>query len=123
MYRCTDCKRDFERPLTLGERHNLSSPPYENIVCCPYCLGERIVEWGNFYCHCCGRRVAPEQEYCSDDCRRLYERLTRLEKMRNRIIHNFELNKAVREVDEYNRLNKKRLSYGEYFYKKGMGML
>ena len=42
MYLCLDCGGIFETPGEYIESHGLDSPPYETLLCCPYCDGDYV---------------------------------------------------------------------------------
>lgn len=115
MYVCIDCGLKFENPLTLKEKHNLDTPPYESLYLCPRCKSTNLKLSEIKYCRCCGARLKGEQtHYCSSACKQKGERLWRKELRHKKQLYDCDLFKLVREVDEYNQKHKTRLSYGQY---------
>jgi len=115
MYICLDCRCEFENPAILTEKHNLSYPPYEHFCVCPFCKSTNYKKEETKYCHCCGARLNPSQEkYCSKKCRINAQKLQIQELKRHKLISNSYVYKTVREVEDYNRKNNTRLSYGRY---------
>lgn len=115
MYICLECNTAFENPKTLTETHGLTSPPYEVLYVCPNCKGTNYKPREIKYCHCCGARLnASQKEYCSASCESKGQKLKRQEQKRHKLLRESYIYKVVREVEEYNRHNNTRLSYGQY---------
>ena len=45
MFKCTDCKHEFDTADVYEEHHGLDTPPYERIAVCPKCQSTEFVEW------------------------------------------------------------------------------
>lgn len=45
MFKCLDCKHEFDTPDTYEERHGLDTPPYESVAICPECKSTEFTEW------------------------------------------------------------------------------
>ncbi|MBR4099773.1 MAG: hypothetical protein IKK55_02155 [Clostridia bacterium] len=115
MYICLECNTVFENPKPLTETHGLTSPPYEVLYVCPACKGTNYKPQEIKYCHCCGARLnASRKRYCSTACENKGEKLRRQEQKRYKFLRESYIYKVVREVEEYNRRNNTRLSYGQY---------
>ncbi len=123
MYRCQDCEKTFRYVEVVFEKHDLNSPPYERIKRCPFCKSQSFISYRELYCGCCGAPTADGKEYCNDSCRRVGEAMKEAEKKKAQLIRNFDVSRAIKEVEEYNRLHKTKLSYGRYFYLKESGKL
>ena len=70
MYICLECGHVFEEPRHFSERHNLDTPPYEQIIGCPCCAGAFAKA---IQCDICGKyiegeyvKTVYEDIYCSD---------------------------------------------------------
>ena len=115
MYICKDCKNLFENAQKFLERHNLDTPPYEEISVCPHCNSERIVEEEKRYCRCCGARLPYGiYGYCNSACRKKGERMWRLQEEKRLLAQSNPLIKLTRALDLYNALNHTNYSYGEF---------
>ena len=115
MYYCSDCGCEFETTAVFCETHGLTSPPFEELRCCPFCGSGNIKEKAVSYCRCCGARLGnSERVYCSPSCRKRGEEMRRREMKKQRLIFSSPLFQIVREVDEYNRKNGTDYSYGQY---------
>ena len=121
MYECKDCKAEFETPVIDYETRDERCRP---VTYCPKCMSLNISYIESYYCAFCGAvRVAKGEVYCSDSCRRFGEEIERRMAERRAKIKDFEVTKAVAEVEEYNRTHGTKYSYGQYFALKGMGEL
>ena len=115
MYSCLECGYEFQNPIRLTEKHNLSCPPYENIYVCPHCKANTFKEVKISHCHCCGAKLNENQiDYCSEECKLRGEKLWKKEVKRKKLLADSNLYKLVREVELYNRRNKTSYSYGQY---------
>ena len=115
MYYCLDCGGRFETAAVFNETHGLTSPPFEEVRCCPLCGGLKIEEEKVCYCRCCGAKLARgEKGYCSPSCRKKGEEMRRRELKKRGAMLSSPLFQIVREVDEYNAKNHTDLSYGQY---------
>ncbi len=123
MYRCQDCEKSFRYVEVVFEKHDLNSPPYERIKRCPFCKSLNYRSYRECYCGCCGAPTEDGREYCNDSCKRVGEALKEAEKKKQQFIRNFDVSRAIKEVDEYNRRNKTKYSYGQYFNMKESGQL
>ncbi len=121
MYYCPDCQKEFEYVKVYFEERGQG---YERVHLCPFCDGMNYREKKGIFCSYCGAKVSvPGKKYCCESCKRAGEKMfARQEEMK---IHRrtSPLFKAVNEVDEYNRLNGCKLSYGQYYALKGAKML
>lgn len=123
MYYCTDCGAEFEYVEIVFETHGLSTPPYERIKRCPFCHGTNYEEQQNTHCRFCGSKLKEQGEYCSDRCRKLGEKYFAEQAARKKFFENSPVVAAVREIEEYNRINGTKYSYGQYFALKEQGGL
>lgn len=115
MYKCTDCKREFEYVEVVFERHGLDTPPYERQKLCPFCHSGNYTLLPDRHCKFCGSRLKGKEDYCSDSCKRQGEKYYREEELRKKRFSESPLAKAIAEVAEYNRLHSTSLTYGQYF--------
>ncbi len=123
MYHCKDCNHKFEFVKVVLERHGLSTPPYERLLCCPFCSGRNFFEEQNFHCRFCGSKLGGEGEFCSDRCKILGEQYFK-EQIKNRqIFKNSPVAREVREIAKYNAEHGTKYSYGQYTSLKEMGKL
>lgn len=115
MYYCSDCSCEFETAALFTETHGFTSPPFEELGCCPFCGSGNVKEKAGSYCRCCGARLGnSEREYCSPSCRKRGEEMRRWEIKKKRLVFSSPIFQVVREVDEYNRKNGTDYSYGQY---------
>lgn len=115
MYYCMKCGCEFETAAVFTETHGFTSPPFEELRCCPLCGSGSIKPKAVSYCRCCGARLAKQdEEYCSPSCRKKGEEMRRREMKKKRLVFSSPLFETVREVDEYNRKNRTDYSYGQY---------
>mgnify|MGYP003294998043 CR=1 FL=1 len=115
VFFCTNCGNEFNSPETLYENHELNTPPYEAIYVCPRCKSTDYQNAKYRYCHCCGARLNKNQNlYCSSRCEANGKKLYKLEQSRQKILADSVLYKLVREIEDYNFKNQKKLSYGQY---------
>lgn len=115
MYYCSECENEFQNPVKIYETHNLSAPPYEALYVCPYCKGTNFKKKEIKHCRCCGAKLPTGKvNYCSDSCKLRGEKLWKKEMKRKKLLSDSNLYKLVREVEEYNKINKTKLSYGQY---------
>ena len=114
MYRCTDCKKRFRIANEYYEQRGLSSPPYERFLSCPHCNGT-LEEIKEERCKCCGARL-PEgvHNYCNKTCKNRGERMWVRQSYRRRKWSQSPLARMIEAVDNYNKLNGTRYSYGQY---------
>ncbi len=115
MYYCEDCGAEFSLPKTFYESHGFTSPPYESVTVCPFCNSSSFKEIVS-HCRCCGAKLSLKRfgEYCSAACKAKGEKLW--QKQRNRLIYelNNPINRMIREINNYNKINGTDLSYGQY---------
>lgn len=115
MYICTDCGYSFAAAEKIVEQHAIPAPPYECRFVCPACKSENFHKQNTDYCRFCGARLKNGAlDYCSDTCRRRGRLAHSKEKRRKNLLYNSDIYKKVRAIDEYNRKNKIKLSYGQY---------
>lgn len=65
MYFCLSCNESFEQADSYIESHGLDTPPYENILCCPYCKNTDIAETKP--CDICGKAISGEYIYIESE--------------------------------------------------------
>lgn len=123
MYCCTDCKAEFEFAEIIFETHGLSVPPYERIRRCPVCHSTEFNEKENYHCNFCGAKLREKGKYCSEKCEKAGEIYYAEQEKRRAHFIGSPIASAVREVDEYNRKNGTKYSYGQYFMLKDIGGL
>lgn len=123
MYRCTDCKGNFEFVEVVFETHGLSTPPYERIKRCPYCHSREYEELRDMHCRFCGSKLRQEGEYCSERCEQAGRRYFAAQRESRRVFASSPVAVAVREVAQYNRAHGTKYSYGQYFALKEAGKL
>ena len=115
MFYCKNCGYEFEKPLKLLETHNLDAPPFESLSVCPMCKNTNIAEKKVTHCRCCGARLNNgEIDYCSERCRENAIKLQNIENKKRKIRLESPLNILIRQLNEYNRQNNTKLSYGQY---------
>lgn len=115
MLYCKSCGYEFEKPQKLFEKHNLETPPYEEINVCPACNSADIAEKITRHCKCCGAKLKDgAKDYCSKECRENGLRLQKIENRRRKIVYESPLNEIVRLTEIYNKQNNTRYSYGQY---------
>ncbi len=115
MYYCYDCGYEFESPKILKEAHGLSSPPYEERLVCPSCLGSSFNKKSSTHCRCCGARLEAEQyDYCSEECKIRGHRLWQKQLKLGRLKELNPLSAVITELVIYNRENGLNLSYGQF---------
>lgn len=115
MYYCSDCKKEFLKPIKKYETHGLNHPPYEAFYVCPFCNSTNYNENKAKYCKCCGARLKTQQiNYCSDKCKINYEKLKREEYKRHKKLVDSPLVKLIKEVEGFNKQNGTKYSYGQY---------
>ena len=115
MYCCKDCGFEFLYADTKTERHNLDGVPFEKINVCPNCKGTNYEKVKKAHCRYCGRRISEEKDgYCNDYCKERGEILWEQQAKRRRMYEQSSLFGIVREIEEYNRTHKKKITYGEY---------
>lgn len=123
MYKCKKCETVFNYCDMFESRLYPTVAKGAVKQLCPACNSEDVFYYEGTYCGCCGMPIAPNLDYCSDSCRRMAAELYEREERRRKIIQGFELTAAIREVDDYNKANGTRLSYGKYFSLKGEGKI
>lgn len=123
MYKCKKCGDRFQTPDIVYESYNLDTPPYDRKVGCPACSSRNIDDYKPTYCANCGIEISDGETYCSNICSRLGEAARAREYENRRIVHDFDISRAIREVDSYNKEHSTKYSYGQYFALKGMGKL
>ncbi len=119
MYFCKKCKSEFKNPLI--ERGNGEWSIYSTVLLCPECGSDGIEYLPPVYCGFCGFQVSRGKSFCSETCKRMAEKYNRREKERKKKVEEFDVSKAIKEVDSYNKKHKTAYSYGQYFALKGLG--
>lgn len=115
MYYCKNCGGEFESPEKTYEKHGLSSPPFEPLYICPYCSSTEFREKTATHCRCCGAKLKKgDTEYCSISCRKKGEKLWERERLRLNLQQESPINKIIKELQGYNKLNGTNYSYGQY---------
>ena len=115
MYECQDCGHRFNNPLRLCEKHNLPSPPFEYFDACPACKSTFLRKVKVFHCRCCGARLpVGKTEYCDENCMQRGKKLWMRDSARKNRILTDPLNVIVRQLEEYNRANQTKYSYGQF---------
>lgn len=115
MYYCAECGSKFDKTKIIYEKHNLSNPPYEKIICCPLCGSNQVEEKNVSHCRCCGIKLKnQDNEYCSRECEQKGKKLWRLQNKKLRTQKSHPINIILRELEEYNKRNNLSLSYGQY---------
>lgn len=115
MFYCLNCESEFEKAASFKESHGLSSPPYEEISCCPNCGSESIHEKWHKYCLNCGKTLYESNSFfCSEACRKRGKEIWSKELSDRRKRRNSEINKILKELREYNALHKTNYSYGQF---------
>lgn len=122
MYTCLECSFEFKNAIKITERHTLTAPPYESIYVCPNCKSGDYVKKEISHCRCCGAKLTDgKKEYCSDSCKEKGEKLWLKEIKRKQLLSDSNIYRLVREVEEYNKNNRTKYSYGQYVaFKKGI---
>ena len=121
MYECKNCKSEFSLPVIEFAK---SGDINEVVTYCPNCMSVKIERVEAAYCACCLKVKVPRgQKYCDKYCEKIGEELEARLRARRKKVAEFEVSKSVREVEEYNRQNGTKYSYGQYFALKGMGAL
>lgn len=115
MYKCKDCEKEFRFAKRATERHGISGERQERIWLCPYCESHHFEKLPEHYCKNCGIKLNDARDYCSAACRKKGEAAYMREAERRRQLNHDPLILAIREVEAYNKLTGKRLTYGEYF--------
>ena len=123
MYRCTDCKGEFDFLKIVFGTHGLDTPPYEKLKLCPYCGSSEYERRENMHCKFCGRRLKEAGEYCSKECEKAGRRYYEREQENCRIFKSSPVAMAVMEVADYNRAHGTKYSYGKYFSLKEAGLI
>ncbi len=115
MFYCLNCGGEFEKADTIYHTHSLINPPFEPQDVCPYCKSDNIKTKETKHCRCCGAKITDgEKEYCSSACKKRGEELWRREANRRIASRNSPINKILRELNEYNKENNTKYSYGQY---------
>ena len=115
MYKCTDCKKEFEFVEVVFERHALDAPPFERQKLCPFCHSGSYTLLPENHCKFCGSRLKGKADYCGESCRKAGEKYYREEELRKKRFAESPIARAIAEVAEYNRLHSTSLTYGQYF--------
>ncbi len=115
MYRCKDCGRKIVNLRKVEEKHGMVGRPYETFYLCPYCDSTNYEKMKPNYCKCCGARMYKQVDYCCPACKKRGELMWATQEQRKKAWLEHPLYKAIKEVDEYNRVNGTQLSYGQYF--------
>ena len=123
MYRCKDCKREFEFVKIVFETHGLDTPPYERLRLCPYCGSSEYEREENTHCRFCGKRLREPGEYCSKECEEAGIRYYKREQKNRELFKSSKIAQAVTEVADYNKTHGTKYSYGRYFCLKEAGLI
>ena len=115
MYCCQDCKKEFEYVEVVFERHGLDTPPFERVKLCPFCHSNNFSEKEEHFCGYCGSKLKVGIDYCSPLCRKKGIELRNREDARKSFLENSPLMKSIKEVEEFNKANNTKYSYGQYF--------
>lgn len=112
MFYCKNCGLEFEKPKRHYETHGLCSP-HELIYICPTCKSTNIYEKLLTHCKHCGVKLRnDEKNYCSNECRKRANNLN--SKRQSAEPPNTCLYDIMKGLENYNKINKKNLSYGQY---------
>ena len=115
MFYCSDCGGEFEIYEKRIEMHGFDSPPFEESFICPYCSSSNVKEKKRSFCKCCGVKLHnTRREYCSDECKKNWHLLWKRELKRRKQLESDPLYELVKELENYNKINKTNLSYGQY---------
>jgi len=115
VYYCQDCGCEFVSPLRIFEKHSLEKPPFETFFVCPSCKGVNYEVKVYSHCRCCGAKLTEGQtEYCNATCKETGKKLWAAERKRRALNFSSPIAMIMREVEEYNRINGTKLSYGQY---------
>ena len=114
MYCCQDCKKEFELVEVVFERHGLDTPPFERVRLCPFCHSNNFSEIEEYFCGYCGSKLKSNIDYCSPLCRKKGIELRKREFAKKEFLENSPLMKSLKELDEFNKANNTKYSYGEY---------
>ncbi|MBO7217962.1 MAG: hypothetical protein J6V50_04600 [Clostridia bacterium] len=121
MYQCKNCKEEFSLPVVDYHIHRDIN---KAVSYCPHCMSENISKIEVCYCAFCGENVVPkEQKYCDDTCKKLGEMLEKRRAEREKTVQQFNVQSAIKEVDDYNKAHGTNYTYGLYFALKGIGGL
>ncbi len=116
MYRCMYCKSKFNKPEIMYETDVSGFKTGKAIAVCPVCGKREIEKSESRHCKCCGARLsdANKTDYCNAACRRRGERLWTAQEERKRKKLLSPLSQILKELEEYNKAHKTRLSYGRF---------
>ena len=115
MFYCNKCGYEFDKPTKIFETQGGDSPPFEEILICPDCKSTDFHEKDSTHCRCCGAKLTKDAEdYCSDSCRKKGELLWQKQLRRRKLQEENPLNSIIKEIINYNLLNKTDYSYGQY---------
>lgn len=121
MYECKNCKAEFSLPVVEFAK---SGDINDVVRYCPNCMSLHIDKIEVKKCaFCLKERVSRGEKYCSDFCKRFGEESEKRSAERKRKVQEFDVAKAIVEVDEYNKKHRTSYSYGQYFALKGLGVL
>lgn len=123
MFECRKCGHEFRTARVDYTRHNLDAPPYEATLRCPECDSSELTYHPKKFCGFCGHEIPRNKKYCDEHCEKLGEWYRKREEEKKKKIYEFDVSKAIREVDEYNKTHSTDYSYGQYFALKGLGQL
>lgn len=121
MYECKKCKAEFSLPVVeLAPSGDLN----EAVTYCPNCMSVHIRKIEVKKCAFCLKETALKGEkYCSDICRKFGEESEKRSAENQKKKQAFDVAKAIKEVDEFNKIHRTNYSYGQYFALKGLGVL
>lgn len=123
MYECLNCGKTGNIPLIDYQRHDLTLPPWEAVLRCPKCKSTELKHIPKTFCGFCGQETKEGKKYCNHICEKLGEEYRKKQEEKRRLIQQFDVTRAIAEVDEYNRLHNTDYSYGKYFALKELGGL
>ncbi len=115
MYYCPDCGFEFKTPQKIIETHSLPCEPYEIVLVCPDCKSTAFYEKITTHCRCCGAKLVDSQEeYCCEACEKRGRLLRKRQLKKRQLAIKSPLGIIIKEIELYNKINNKNLSYGQY---------
>lgn len=120
MYECKKCKSEFSLPVVEFAR---SGDINDVVSYCPNCMSIHISKVEVKKCAFCLKKTALKGEkYCSDFCKKFGEESEKKSAESRKKVQEFDVAKAIIEVDEFNKEHRTNYSYGQYFALKGLGV-
>lgn len=115
MYYCSSCNSYFDDLKIQFEHHSLSNEPYEKLYVCPICNSTEFKEINLTHCRCCGAKLKDNDYlYCSPVCEARGKEMWEKQKRKQNYEKQLPINIILKELHEYNKINKTKLSYGQY---------